>query len=133
MLTRWAWTSGTLKGGNLVSWDRELVNTLPQNFLYSKDEHCFRIISGGIYRFELGFYSKKKPTIQIIVNGQTIISAVNSNSYVVHHSSGKLKEICVNEVSGLTYYDFFTLQENSRIAISYSGEVGHGFIGMQRM
>lgn len=29
VLTRWAWTSGTLKGGNLVSWDRELVNTLP--------------------------------------------------------------------------------------------------------
>lgn len=41
----------------------------------------------------MGFYSKKKPTIQIIVNGQTIISAVNSSAYVVHHSSGKLKDI----------------------------------------
>lgn len=42
---------------------------------------------------EMGFYSKKKPTVQLIVNGITILSAVNSNSYVVHHSSGKLKDI----------------------------------------
>lgn len=41
----------------------------------------------------MGFYAKKKPTIQIIVNGQAIVSAVNSNSYVLHHSSGKLKDI----------------------------------------
>ncbi len=41
----------------------------------------------------MGFYSKKKPTVQLIVNGQTIISAVNSSSYVIHHSSGKLRDV----------------------------------------
>ena len=45
------------------------------------------------YRLELGFYSKKKPTFQLIVNGQTIVSAVNTSSYVIHHSSGKLKDV----------------------------------------
>jgi len=57
----------------------------------------------------MGFYAKKKPTIQIIINGQTIVSAINNNSYVMHHSSGKLKDTANSEVSGLTYYDFFTL------------------------
>jgi len=67
------------------------------------------------------------------VNGQTVISAVNSNSYVVHHSSGRLKNISPAEVTGLTYYDFFTFQEDSRIAIAYNGDLGHGFISLQRL
>jgi hypothetical protein len=50
-------------------------------------------MSSGIYKLEMGFYAKKKPSIQIIINGRIIISAVNSSSYVVHHSSGKLKDI----------------------------------------
>jgi hypothetical protein len=77
----------------LVAWDKEVVNTLPDNFQYLKNEYCLKVSTGGIYKVELGFYAKKKPTIQIIVNGQTVISAVNSNSYVLHHSSGKLKDI----------------------------------------
>lgn len=58
----------------------------------------------------MGFYAKKKPTIQIIVNGQAIVSAVNSNSYVLHHSSGKLKDISNAEVTGITYNDYYTIQ-----------------------
>jgi hypothetical protein len=57
----------------------------------------------------MAFYAKKKPSIQIIINGKTVVSAVNSSSYVVHHSSGKLKDISNSEVSGLAYYDFFSL------------------------
>jgi hypothetical protein len=57
----------------------------------------------------MGFYAKKKPNIQIIVNGQTVLSAVNNNSYVMHHSSGKLKDFNISEVTGLTFYDFLTL------------------------
>jgi hypothetical protein len=93
----------------------------------------FRIASSGIYRVEMGFYAKKKPSIQVIVNGKVIVSAVNSSSYVVHHSSGKLKDIANSEVAGLTYLDFFTLQENSRLAIAYTGEPGHGFFCIQRL
>lgn len=57
----------------------------------------------------MGFYAKKRPNIQVIINGKTIISAVNTNSYVVHHSSGKLKDITNSEIAGLTYFDYFTL------------------------
>lgn len=69
----------------------------------------------------MGFYSKKKPTAQLIVNGQTIVSAVNSNSYVLHHSSGKLKDVSSSEIAGLTYVDYFLLPDEARIAISYMG------------
>ena len=93
----------------MVAWDKEVVNTLSENFHYLKNEHCLKISTGGIYKIELGFYAKKKPKIQILVNGQTVISAVNNNSYVLHHSSGKLKDISNSEISGLTFYDFLTL------------------------
>jgi len=69
----------------------------------------------------MGFYSKKKPTVQLIVNGQTIVSAVNSSSYVIHHSSGKLKDVSNSEIAGLTYVDFLLLPDSARLAISYIG------------
>jgi hypothetical protein len=82
----------------------------------------------------LGFYSKKKPTIQILINGKVVMSAVNSSSYVIHHSSGKLKGIEPTEMSGLTLVDFFLIPEHSKIAIAYSGDVkGEGFINIHRL
>lgn len=59
----------------------------------------------------MGFFAKKKPTVQLIVNGKTVISAVNSNSYVVHHSSGRLKEVGNGQqVVGLCYVDFIMVR-----------------------
>jgi len=133
VIARWIWISGELKGGNLINWDKEIINTLPENFKYSNKEYCFKIASSGIYRIEMGYYSKKKPTVQIIVNGQTVVSAINSNAYVLHHSSGKLKDVSNAEITGLTYYDFLMLPENSRLAIAYQGDQGHGFLGIQRL
>ena len=93
IVAKWFWSSGQFKGGNLVTWDKQVVNTLPENFRWVKGESVVCVNSSGYYQVEMGFYSKKKPTVQIIVNGQTVVSAVNSSSYVLHHSSGKLKEV----------------------------------------
>lgn len=82
----------------------------------------------------MGFYSRKKPTVQLIVNGQTIVSAVNSSSYVLHHSSGKLKEVSNSEIAGLTYVDYFMVPDEARLAVSYIGEyTGEGFMSVQRI
>jgi hypothetical protein len=82
----------------------------------------------------MGFYSKKKPTLQLIVNGQTIISAVSSSSYVLHHSSGKLKDVSNSEISGITFADFLMLPAAARLAISYMGEGGgEGFLGLRKI
>jgi hypothetical protein len=49
-------------------------------------------IAPGLYEINFGFFSSKQPTIQVLVNGEPILSAVNSSSYVIHHSAGKLKQ-----------------------------------------
>jgi hypothetical protein len=70
----------------------------------------------------------------LIVNGQTIISAVNSSSYVIHHSSGKLKDVSNTDIAGITYIDFLLMPDGARLAISYQGDCGgEGFFSLQRI
>lgn len=136
ILARWVWNSHPLKNGNLVPWERQIINTLPENFVWDDGAATLTVTNGGLYQLEMGFYSRKKPTVQVIVNGVAVISAVNSNSYVVHHSSGKLKEHRSKEhpVGGLTLVDYFLLPARARIAVSYSGEeLGEGFVSLRRL
>lgn len=53
-----------------------------------------------------------------MVNGEVIINAVNNSSYVIHHSSGKLKDTKTS-VTGLTMIDFISLPSRARVNIAY--------------
>ncbi len=92
-VARWTWKSGAVKNGYAVPWEIQKVNTAPDNFLWEKEKTSVMIVSGGLYEISLGFYADKKPTIQILVNGEPVMSAVNSSGYVIHHSSGKVKNL----------------------------------------
>ena len=86
----------------------------------------------------------------MLVNGETILSAVNSSSYVIHHSSGKFKggaAVASREggtsigkqhnngnLTGLTLIDFIALPAKARVSLSYSGEPGaEGFFGLRKL
>lgn len=69
------------------------------------------------------------------------MSAINSPSYVVHHSSGyilqgngKMEE---GTVSGLSLIDFLALPSKSTLSIHYHGfkkqSPGHGFLGLRKL
>jgi len=92
-IARWTWKSGQLKSNYAVPWEIQTVNTAPDNFLWEKEKTAVMVVTSGLYEINMGFYADKKPTIQLIVNGEPILSAVNSSSYVVHHSSGRLKSM----------------------------------------
>jgi hypothetical protein len=72
------------------------------------------------------------------VNGESVLSAINSPSYVVHHGSGfvvdgagRMQEGCV---SGLSCLDFLALPSRSTVSLHYHGKKeGHGFISLRRM
>jgi hypothetical protein len=84
-----------------------------------------------------GFFSRKKPTVQLLVNGEPVLSAVNSASYAVHHSSGRLAAVgphSAGNVTGLTLLDFVALPPNAKVACTYQGEDGaEGFLGLRKM
>ena len=66
-----------------------------------------------------------------------MLSAVNSSSYVIHHSSGKLKGASrhsAGNLAGLTLIDFIALPARARLSLSYSGDLGaEGFLGLRKL
>lgn len=57
-------------------------------------------------------------------------------SYVVHHSSGKLKDIKHSSgvITGLTMIDFILIPARARLSIAYTGEnEGEGFFSLKRL
>ena len=65
-----------------------MQSTDPDNFSWTADSPHIRIHDGGLYEISFAFFTKAKPSLQLIVNGESVLSAINSSSYVVHHGSG---------------------------------------------
>lgn len=59
----------------------QVVNTLPENYIWEKDKPTILVVAPGLYEITLGFYAKKKPKVDVLVNGEPIIGAVNSGRY----------------------------------------------------
>jgi hypothetical protein len=74
-----------------------------------------------------------------VINGEPVISAINSTAYAVHHSSGKLKDLKTsskgsNGITGMTFIDYLLLPANARVALVYNcDKIGEGFMGIQRV
>jgi hypothetical protein len=140
---RWLWKSGQVAAnGYAVPWEVQSINTCPENFLWEEDKSVVLTNAPGLYEIALGFFCQKKPTVQVLVNGETILTCVNSASYVIHHGSGKLTnggKQCVGNMTGLTLIDFIALPARARISISYSSSSGankekvEGFMSLRKL
>ena len=134
---RWLWKSGKIKNNLAIPWEVQIINTSNDNFLWEKDKAFINIKEGGLYEIKMGFFADKKPMVQILINGEVIISAINSNSYVIHQSpGGRMKgtgKTSFGNVTGLTMVDFVLLPDNAKLSISYTGEKGIGFLGLKKL
>ena len=134
---RWLWKSGKIKNNLSIPWEVQIINTSNDNFLWEKDKTFINIKEGGLYEIKMGFFADKKPMIQILINGEVVISAINSNSYVIHQSpGGRMKgtgKTSFGNVTGLTMVDFVLLPDNAKLSISYTGEKGIGFLGLKKL
>ena len=131
---KWIWKSGNVSKGYAVPWEIQIINTMPENFIWEKDDICILVKEKGIYLLSLGFFVKEKPTIQVIINGETVLSQVNSNAFIVRQENsnefsninfGFVKEDenenGYNCITGITMNEFLCLENMSKILISYSG------------
>ena len=94
-------------------------------------------VAPGLYEITFGIFSKKKPTVQVLVNGEPILSAINNAAYVTHHSSGRLSAVSnhpAGSVTGLSCIDFLALPAKARVSITYTADVsGEGFLSLKRL
>ena len=135
-VARWIWRNGELSSGFAIPWEIQCINTSPDNFVWEPDVTSIVVVSPGLYEITFGFYCKKKPTVQLLVNGETILSAVNNASYVIHHSAGRLKNASSSSgtISGLTLIDFIALPPRAKVSLSYNGDRNcEGFLALRKL
>ena len=129
-IAKYFWNSGNVSKGYAVPWDEQIINTMPENVIWEKDEISITVKNKGIYLISLGFFVDEKPTIQVMINGESVLSQVNSNAFIVRQENskefnlGKLdsqEENGNNCITGLTMNEFLFLGNLSKIVISYSG------------
>jgi len=133
---RWIWNSGKTKSGGNVPWNVQTVCTQPDNFLWKKGATQITTVSPGLYEVVFGFFTKKKPSVQLMLNGEPCLSAVNSASQLLHHSSSRLANVQhpAGNVTGLTLIDFLALPAKAKLSISYSGETAaEGFFSLRKL
>merc|ERR1711924_158212 len=133
-LGRWIWNSGRTKDGNFVPWNVQTACTQPHNFLWKKNNARIVAVAPGLYEVVFGFFSKKKPTVQLMLNGEPCLSAINSASQLLHHSSSRLANVQhpAGNVTGLTLIDFLALPARAKLYIVYTGDsVAEGFISLK--
>ena len=79
IIGRWIWHSGQAKAGNLIPWESQTVNTLPHNFLWDKDQTSILTLASGLYEITVNIFSKYKPSMQLMINGEVVCSKQNKH------------------------------------------------------
>jgi len=134
----WLWNSASVKLGSTVPWNVESCNTDPDNFLWNQNSTHIKVVEAGLYQISFAFFTKSKPSVQLVINGESVLSAINSPSYVIHHGSGFISDgtgrMREGSVTGLSLVDYLALPSRSSVALHYHGKKsGHGFLSLRRM
>jgi hypothetical protein len=124
---RWAWRSGELRAGNAVPWEVQLINTHPDNFLWERDKSTLLVVSAGLYQVSFGFFARKKPNVQLLVNGEPILTSTSAPAAIQTTRKGVA-------VTGLTLVDFLNLPARARLALCYTGDTeAEGFLALSKL
>ncbi|MEW5298119.1 MAG: hypothetical protein WDW36_001275 [Sanguina aurantia] len=157
-LARWLWRSGRTKAGGAVPWNVQAVNMDSHTFVWEQDRTSITATVPGLYELSFGFYSKRKPVVQVLVNGEITITAVGSSTHSLHTSPGSgsnvasasralaasslgsLSQLSLSSahsesgVTGLTGHDVISLGPRAKISVTYQGdERGEGFLSLRKL
>ena len=129
-LARWLWVKGELLMNGVVNWDVECANSAPRNF--TKKRGTIEVNEAGVYEISFGFYGKRRPTIQLIVNSDAVLSVIDAPANTVHHVP---RSRGTTGVTGQTHLDYISLPKCSKIQVRLSnGDMGQqGFLQLRKM
>lgn len=96
-------------------WDEQVANSAPEEFLWEKAKTYIMLVSGGTYEVNLGIFATKKPKGQISINGEIVLSTVNTVGY-------SLPRVSRAKVIGTTLIEFIKVQERSRLSVHIQAE-----------
>lgn len=127
---RWIWKSGEVRNGYSVPWEVQTVNTFPDNFLWDLEKTSILCVAPGLYEVAFGFYCRRSPVVQLLVNGEPIFTVGGpkdqSSRQLLRHSAGN--------VGGLTGIDHVALPARARVSFLYTGDTGgEGFMSLRKL
>lgn len=118
---RWSWTGTELKAGNQVPWEAQVLNTAPDLFVWERAKPTVLVATAGLYELTCAFFSRKRPSIQVQVNGET---ALSSGPGAAPARKG----------TGLSVREFLLLPARARLTLLYAGEsLGEGFLALRKL
>ncbi|KAJ3366206.1 hypothetical protein GGF32_006655 [Allomyces javanicus] len=137
----WLWKTGTLKHGSAIPWTVEAQNTDAGNFVWEPGHAVVRVAEAGVYELAFAFFTKCKPSIQVVVNGESVMSAIHSPTYTVHHGSGYVTDgdtgrTRAGAVTGMSLHDYLALPAKSTVCLHWHGKVDHaveGFMALRKL
>lgn len=124
-MARFQWRNGEIQN-HLVPWDYEVINTLPDNFVWEKGKTSILIVAPGVYQICCGFFGKEKFAVTVIVNGETI--SVHEQKKRASDYSGT-----VYSKQGVSVNEFIVLPNRARLQIGFNGTKGEGLISLKRL
>lgn len=71
IIGRWSWKSGDIKPGQMIPWEVQLINTLPDNFIWEKDKTTILVIAPGLY--EVGLPAAQQTSLHLSGSSQFIL------------------------------------------------------------
>lgn len=133
----------------------QAVNADPDSFLWEAGKTVVTAAIPGLYEISLGFFSRRRPIVQVLVNGEPVLSVTGTSGTVVHHVSGSgggaaaqlmpsalqgqaggaAPAHSAGNVAGLTTREFLSLPPNARIAVTFQGEPERteGFLMLRKL
>lgn len=129
-LARWLWVKGELLSNGVVSWDVESANSAPRNF--TKKRGTIEVNEAGVYEISFGFYGRRRPTVQLTVNSDAVLSVLDAPANTVHHVP---RSRGTTGVTGQTHLDYISLPAHSKLQLRLSGgDAGlQGFLQLRKM
>jgi len=109
-------------------------NTNPDNFLWEQGKTSVLVVLPGLYEVHMAFFSKKKPIVQLLVNGEVVLNAVSQPNYLT--TSGFKTSLSKHNcnVTGLCVNDFLALPSKCRVSFTYQGEASaEGFFDLRKL
>ena len=125
---KWLWNTGTVKKGYIVPWERESINTSPENFVWDKESTSILVVEKGIYVIGLSFFVSGQPTVQVYINGESVLSMGESSKGIIRFNKEQ------EEISGCTMIEYLNLDNKSRVSVSYNGSYNvKGFLSLRKV
>ena len=125
---RWFWNGGDNKINYAIPWDNQSINTSPDNFIWEKGKPFIIINEEGFYVLNLGIFADKRPSIQIVVNGEIIVNNQNNvNKKMV------IKNTDINNIIGISIIEFVQLKKQSKLSVLCYGGKGNGFLSLKKL